>query len=135
MILLVHPRGSSRILCVPPRLQSPDTDTPSDVSSLEALLNDPRDSAATIRFARSLTCRELMAAEDFYSPFINGCGRCARRGAMRLLWRECRQWAVGARCCFWRKSVYSAKPSRCARQCECQGAFQRSTSHLRQLPS
>ncbi len=69
-------------------LQSPDTDAPSDVSSLEALMNDPRDSAAAIRFARSLTCRELMAAEDFYSPFINGCGRCAPGGATGLLWHE-----------------------------------------------
>ncbi len=54
--------------------QCPDAPRPSDVSSLERLLNSVEQSGEVIRFARSLTARELMAAEEFYTPFIPGCG-------------------------------------------------------------
>ncbi|KAG2492651.1 hypothetical protein HYH03_009067 [Edaphochlamys debaryana] len=55
--------------------KAPDAPAPTDLASLEALLNAPGDSGDVIRFARSLTVRELLRAEDFYAPFIPGCGR------------------------------------------------------------
>ncbi|KXZ42880.1 hypothetical protein GPECTOR_113g292 [Gonium pectorale] len=54
--------------------RGPDTDSPSDLSSLERLLNSGSASAEVIRFARSLTVAELMAGEEFYAPYIPGCG-------------------------------------------------------------
>ncbi|PNH00287.1 Ubiquitin thioesterase otubain-like [Tetrabaena socialis] len=55
--------------------KAPDADAPCDVSTLERLLNHSADSGDVIRFARSLTVRELVSAESFYEPFIPGCGR------------------------------------------------------------
>jgi hypothetical protein len=45
------------------------------VESLEKLFNHRADSDAVLRFARSLTVAELVAREEFYAPFIPGCGK------------------------------------------------------------
>ncbi|KAG2437596.1 hypothetical protein HYH02_011236 [Chlamydomonas schloesseri] len=69
-------RGGQRLLRLlrTAWFKCPDAPRPSDVSSLERLLNSAEQSGEVIRFARSLTARELMAAEEFYTPFIPGCG-------------------------------------------------------------
>ncbi|KAG2429281.1 hypothetical protein HXX76_011049 [Chlamydomonas incerta] len=69
-------RGGQRLLRLlrTAWFKCPDAPRPSDVSSLERLFNSAEQSGEVIRFARSLTARELMAAEDFYTPFIPGCG-------------------------------------------------------------
>lgn len=68
------PRRFSALRSPSPHVQCPDAPRPSDVSSLERLFNSVEQSGEVIRFARSLTARELMAAEEFYTPFIPGCG-------------------------------------------------------------
>nr|UJP29329.1 OTUBAIN-like deubiquitinase 2 plus [Chlamydomonas reinhardtii] len=69
-------RGGQRLLRLlrTAWFKCPDAPRPSDVSSLERLFNSVEQSGEVIRFARSLTARELMAAEEFYTPFIPGCG-------------------------------------------------------------